>query len=89
VDRRYSGISLNALRRSRAVLSRGVDDAGRSAWVAELSGTGHRATGATRVEALRRVREAAISRHLPIDREDLTPDDAGDRAGPDNLASTG
>jgi len=60
-DDRYSRISLEALRRSRAVLSRGVDAAGRSTWIAEILGTGLRASGATRTEALRRVREAAGS----------------------------
>lgn len=64
---RYSGISLEALRRFRTVLSRETDaDTGRSSWIAELSGTGLRASGATRTEALRRVREAAQARHLPL-----------------------
>ena len=63
---RYSRISLGALRRSRAMLSRGVDATGRSAWVAELLGTGLRANGATRTEPLQRVREVAGSRRLGI-----------------------
>jgi len=61
---RYSGISLEALRRSRAVLSRGLNEAGMPTWFAELHGTGQRAAGASRTEALRRVREAAASQYL-------------------------
>jgi len=65
MDRRYSSISLEALRRSRTVLSRETDaTTGRSTWIAEMSGTGLRASGLTRTEALRRVREAASSQHL-------------------------
>jgi hypothetical protein len=64
VDKRYSGISLEALRRSRTVLSRENDAiSGRPTWVAEISGTDLRASGFTRTEALRRVREAAASQH--------------------------
>jgi hypothetical protein len=59
MNNRYSGISLEALRRSRAVLSRATDAVGRPQWVAESKGTGLSATGKTRTEALRRMREVA------------------------------
>jgi hypothetical protein len=78
-DDRYSRISLQALRRSRAMLSRAVDAPGRSTWVAELMGTGLRGSGATRTEALRRVREVAGSRRLGIAgvRRPSSPESAG------------
>lgn len=64
-DERYSGISLGALRRSRTVLSRETDaSTGHSTWIAEMSGTGFRASGSSRTEALRRVREEAAAHHL-------------------------
>jgi hypothetical protein len=68
MDKRYSGISLEALRRSRTVLSRETDaTTGRSSWIAEMSGTGLRANGLTRTEALRRVREAAAGQRPAFD----------------------
>jgi hypothetical protein len=84
-DKRYSGISLEALRRSRTVLSRETDAVtGRSTWIAEMSGTGLRGSGLTRTEALSRVREAAAARHLALGgagegaspREGASPSDA-------------
>jgi hypothetical protein len=65
MDKRYSSISLESLRRSRTVLSRETDPStGRSTWVAEMSGTGFRGSGATRTEALRRVREEAAAHRM-------------------------
>jgi hypothetical protein len=81
MDKRYSGISLEALRRSRMVLSRETDaTSGRSTWIAEISGTGLRGSGLTRTEALRRVREAAAAQHLAFNgasRQRSSPGDSG------------
>lgn len=79
---RYSSISLKALRRSRTVLSRETDaETGRSTWVAELSGTGLRGRGATRTEALRRVREEARAQQLPIAGASRQPSSRGGSDG--------
>lgn len=60
---RSQGIPLSLLRRSRATLYRGRDEAGKPAWVAELLDMpGRRATGASRAEALDRVREMFAER---------------------------
>jgi hypothetical protein len=63
-DDRYSGISFEAIRRSRAVLSRESEESGVPT---RINRAGLRATGATRTELLRQVREAAESQRLAVD----------------------
>jgi hypothetical protein len=82
MEKRYSGISLQALRRSRIVLSRETDaGSGRPTWIAEMSGTGLRGSGLTRTEALRRVREEAAARHLAFGAATQPTSSTGDSDG--------
>lgn len=62
---RYSSISLDLLLRYRTVLSRRTD-AGATSWTAKVVGMPwFEASGSTRTEALRRVREMSASRGSP------------------------
>lgn len=63
---RYSSISLDLLLRYRTVLSRRTDAAGTTSWTAKVVGMPwFEASGSTRTEALRRVREMSTSRGSP------------------------
>jgi hypothetical protein len=57
---RYSSISLDLLLQYRTVLSRRTDEEGTTSWTAKVVGMPWcEASGSTRTEALRRVREMA------------------------------
>lgn len=59
---RYSGISLDLLRKYRTVLVRRSDAEGNMSWSAEVAGMPDiRATGTTRIEALNRVQAILAS----------------------------
>lgn len=65
--RRYSRISLNLLREYRTVLSRRTDEDGQTRWTAKLFDVpGWEASGTTRTEALRRVREMSAVKGAPL-----------------------